>query len=657
MRALFEDGTLTGLTDGQLLERFTLGKRELAEAAFTLLVQRHGPMVLRVCQQVLGDPHDAEDVFQATFLILARKAGSIRREDAVANWIYGVARRLSLRSRRLAARRRELERKRLLRSGLTEPASESPPEQWPELYEELDRLPQPFRAAIVLCDLEGNTYEQAAGMLHCPIGTVQSRLFRGRQRLRRRLERRGLGSALALGDGRLPLGSTVPEVPRQLTASLAHSAASLTQGQPLGGSISATVVALIGSELKREVLRRFLTASMAVVVAGLMVAGAVGLMFGQRDGTARSRNAVASPKARLHAAPINVRVVDDQGTVTPGARVHAVEFSAHASPEIYTTDARGQVEIPRVERDQDLLLLAQGVNGSLAWASVGDRHTDQPAGTLADPLIMKLVPLSHLARGSVVDQAGRPIAGAEVMAWGFQTAPEDWVAFLFLPEQLPLPRSVTDQAGRFSIALPTGAKANLRTRHARFLGSGKVIEADAKAVEPFVLEPAGGIAGRVIDAAGRPVPRTLVGAQLTEYRTRILGGWGETQADDQGRFAVTGLEPGVYNLLFQEAPGRPTATARAVEGLRVQAGHNTAALMKVIEGRPLRGVVIDQENDQPVVGIQVGCYGPARPQSGAAVDSRKTDATGRFTFHVPPGEQHVYLHGRQFLQQVEQGHG
>src|SRR5437763_15247371 len=119
MRALFEDGTLTGLTDGQLLERFTLGKRELAEAAFTLLVQRHGPMVLRVCRQVLDDTHDAEDVFQATFLVLAQKAGSIRREDAVANWVYGVARRLSLRSRRLVARRRQLERKRLLKSRLT----------------------------------------------------------------------------------------------------------------------------------------------------------------------------------------------------------------------------------------------------------------------------------------------------------------------------------------------------------------------------------------------------------------------------------------------------------------------------------------------------------------------------------------------------------
>ena len=229
------------------------------------------------------------------------------------------------------------------------------------------------------------------------------------------------------------------------------------------------------------------------------------------------------------------------------------------------------------------------------------------------------------------------------MAQGFQAPHGVWVSFLFRSGDLSLPRSVTDQAGRFTINLPTEAEASVQVRHARFLGPGRVIEADDKAVEPFVLEPAGGIAGRVIDATGRPVPKALVGAQLTEYRTRILGGWGETQTDDQGRFAITGLEPGVYNLLLEEAPGRPKATARAVEGLRVQAGQNTAALMKVIEGRPLRGIVIDQATDQPVTGIDVGCYGPARPQSGAAVESRKTDASGSFTFHVPPGEQYVYL--------------
>ncbi len=169
MRTLFAVGSLCGLTDGQLLERFLRGRGDAeAEAAFTALVERHGPMVLAVCRAVLGDRHDAEDACQAAFLVLARRAGTIRRGDSVASWLYGVARRLALRARRDAARRRALERRRLERTGSTEPAAAPPSEPWPELYEELDRLPEPFRAAVVLCDLEGHSYEQAARLAPLP---------------------------------------------------------------------------------------------------------------------------------------------------------------------------------------------------------------------------------------------------------------------------------------------------------------------------------------------------------------------------------------------------------------------------------------------------------------------------------------------------------
>ena len=197
-QTLFGVGTLAGLTDGQLLEQFARGRGEAAEAAFTALVERHGPMVLGVCRAVLGDRHDAEDTCQATFLVLAQRAGLIRRGDAVASWLYSAARRVALRARRQIARRRERER-RPAQPPMAEPVSTPAVDPWPELYEELDRLPEPFRAVVVLCDLEGYSYEQAAGALHCPVGTVQSRLSRGRQRLRHRLERRGLSSATVLG--------------------------------------------------------------------------------------------------------------------------------------------------------------------------------------------------------------------------------------------------------------------------------------------------------------------------------------------------------------------------------------------------------------------------------------------------------------------------
>ena len=124
LRTLFAVGSLCGLTDGQLLERFLRGRGDAdAEAAFTALVERHGPMVLGVCRAVLGDRHDAEDACQAAFLVLVRRAGTIRRGDSVASWLYGVARRLALRARRDAARRRALERRRLERTGSAEPVS------------------------------------------------------------------------------------------------------------------------------------------------------------------------------------------------------------------------------------------------------------------------------------------------------------------------------------------------------------------------------------------------------------------------------------------------------------------------------------------------------------------------------------------------------
>ncbi len=212
-------------------------------------------MVLGVCRAVLGDRHDAEDACQATFLVLARRAGLIRRRDSVASWLYGVARRVALRARRQAARRRELERRRLERVGVAEPVSQPPAEPWPELYEELDRLPEPFRAAVVLCDLEGHSYEQAAGILHCPVGTVQSRLARGRERLRRRLERRGLSPAIVMaGSG---AGLTAPSATAALSPQLVDiHRADGDRHDGRGRESPARPSALAGAEIRRQIMTR-----------------------------------------------------------------------------------------------------------------------------------------------------------------------------------------------------------------------------------------------------------------------------------------------------------------------------------------------------------------------------------------------------------------
>ena len=196
LQTLFQAGTVGGLTDGQLLDRF-VQRRD--EAAFAALVERHGPMVLRVCRSRLGDRHDAEDAFQATFLVLAQKAPSIRHSEAVAGWLLGVAGRVAARARSAGRRRSSAEQKAVL--SVRTALEESPSEPWAELYDELERLPEKYRLPLVLCYLEGLTYEQAAMRLACPVRTVQTRLARGRERLRGRLARRGLAPSVALRDG------------------------------------------------------------------------------------------------------------------------------------------------------------------------------------------------------------------------------------------------------------------------------------------------------------------------------------------------------------------------------------------------------------------------------------------------------------------------
>jgi hypothetical protein len=168
----------------------------------------------------------------------------------------------------------------------------------------------------------------------------------------------------------------------------------------------------------------------------------------------------------------------------------------------------------------------------------------------------------------------------------------------------------------------------------------------ARTLASATLEPAGGIVGRVTDGAtGQPVAGATVAAQLIEPGRRDRSdGWGQATTDGKGRFTIGGLVPGVFNLMLLEVPGRKHATATAVEGVRVESATESTADLSVIEGRPLRGVVVDRgDGDKPVRGARVGCRGPAQPRSGQALMATETDERGRFAFHVPPGEHFVFV--------------
>jgi RNA polymerase sigma factor (sigma-70 family) len=273
-------------TDAQLLERFAAQRDQ---AAFAALVQRHGPMVLGVCRRVLRHEQDAEDAFQATFLVLARKAGSIGRRELVGNWLYGVACRTAAKARAAAARRRVHER-----HVVAMPAAEPTPEVvWqdlrPVLDEEVQRLPDRYRTPFVLCYLHGLTNEEAARHLGCPKGTVLSRLARARERLRARLSRRGLALSAGLLTTVLSQGAAPAMVPASLgEATVQAGLLYATDPGTTAGGISARALDLTEGVLKAMFVTQLKVAALVLVGLALLGSGAVALLYRAQAGEPKS---------------------------------------------------------------------------------------------------------------------------------------------------------------------------------------------------------------------------------------------------------------------------------------------------------------------------------------------------------------------------------
>ena len=228
-------------TDGELLQQFLSPAEDAPEAAFVALVDRHGPIVHRVCLDVLGSSHEAEDAAQAVFLVLARKARSIRKPDSLGPWLHGVALRVARRAWKEAARRRAAERSKAQMIERETAQSEPQPMDYGELHDEIDRLPDKYRRPIILCYMQGQTQAQAARTLNWPLGTVQIRLHRGRERLRSRLTRRGAG-LIALTRSELATSLTIPAgvLGRDWTETTARAAVRFAAGQGTAGLVCAS---------------------------------------------------------------------------------------------------------------------------------------------------------------------------------------------------------------------------------------------------------------------------------------------------------------------------------------------------------------------------------------------------------------------------------
>jgi RNA polymerase sigma factor (sigma-70 family) len=261
-------------TDGELLERY-IAHRD--EAPFAALVRRHGPMVWGVCRRLLPILQDAEDAFQATFLVLVRKAASVVPRSMVGNWLYGVAYQTALKARAVAARRRACERQVTEMPERESAAADPWPDLQPVLDQELTRLPDRYRGVLVLCDIEGKTRKEAARQLGVPEGTVAGWLARARAMLARRLAHRGVmlsGGSLAAVVVEYAAPATVPAA---VVSSTIEAAKHFAAGPVAAAAIPAPVVTLTEGVLKSMLLNKLKVVAIVVVAAAVVGSGLTGL--------------------------------------------------------------------------------------------------------------------------------------------------------------------------------------------------------------------------------------------------------------------------------------------------------------------------------------------------------------------------------------------
>jgi len=313
LHALFRVGTAGGLTDGELLGRFLDKRDDAGEAAFKALVERHAPMVLRICRDVLGDWHEAEEASQATFIVLACKAGSIRKRDSVMSWLFGVARRVAAQAKAKAARRRwheersaELAAAKIAQDDLRVP--------WLELYEEIDRLPEHLRGPLVLCYLKGHSQPEAAARLGCQVRTLQNRLARGKERLRSRLTRRGLHPVVGLWEASMgPRGVSAP-IPAAWLERTVRAALATAHHTSTAGLVSASVAALAEGMLTmmfrmklKSIVAGVLAIGVLTVGMGLLAIPTVGASRrdGQSDGAAKTARRVSGGEIIVRAGDLS----------------------------------------------------------------------------------------------------------------------------------------------------------------------------------------------------------------------------------------------------------------------------------------------------------------------------------------------------------------
>ncbi len=662
IHGLFEAGTVAGLTDGQLLERY-LARRD--ESAFAALVMRHGPMVLGVCHSVLRGSPEVEDAFQATFLVLIRKAGTIRGRDAVGGWLHRVAHRIAAEAGRDRSRRDRRECGAVDPSNLVAAGGALADDDWrTSLHQELARLPERFRQPVVLCYLEGKTHAQAASELRWSEATLRRRLADARGLLHARLTRRGVAVSSAALVAALASRATAAVPPGWIDA-LARAAADPSAGQVASAAATrlarSVVRSLLASQARTTANVMTVLLATSLVAGHLVPAGPVLADDPARPSPADPGSSAAKEKADpMETLTVRGRVLDPDGKPFAGARIYAYPFEhARNSDKVFDpgppapdatsrADGRFQFAIadPGFETLQVQATWAHPTVAALA-PGFGPAWTSFTTTNEARDLTLKLVKDDVPIVGRVVDFEGRPVPGVTVRPVGVYASPAedltDWEAAMARAKDLSdramgkLPRHLelfrwgkdltvtTDAEGRFRMAGigrervvslwiegPTIATAfvdvHARTRPGptyRLAQQRDSLELGTLvfygATFDYVAAPTRPIEGTVRDKdTGQPIAGVSIRSE--RFAGNVISGRDHvrTTTGADGRYRLVGMPAGSGNrITANPGPAQPYLGAGvAVPG---GAGPEPATVDFALKrGIAIRGKVTDQATGQPV---------------------------------------------------------
>jgi RNA polymerase sigma factor (sigma-70 family) len=682
IRRLFGEGTVSGLSDAQLLGHFVASRDD---AAFAALVAAHGPMVMSVCRHVLSDPNDVEDAFQATFLVLARKARSVRTAGSLGAWLHRVAHRVAVEANRDAVRRRARERRAVVKSASDRKGGCVPDDIGPALHEELARLPEKFRRPVVLCYLEGKTQEEAAAELRWSGATLRRRLAGARERLRTRLVRRGIAPSAGLLVAGLA-GDVLAVVPPGLASATTRAASALVLGQ---AATSTAAVSLTRHVLRSLLMTQLKSATTVALTTGFTAWIALGLVAARHGGAGGPgpkpvpvAGPATPPDSGVDPLVYAGVVLDDEGRPLAGAKLSVSYPTADQDAFLRGSpsgpDGRFRFEVTRAAFDRSrqdnpwmyaaVMATADGFGPVWANAATPPLAGSQPA----DRMTLRLARDDVAIQGRILSTEGRPVAGAKVqpillhyrqdrelvhIPWDREGAASGTTGSMSVKNLFP--GVASDADGRFVL------KGIGRERMVEVVVSGPDIATRSLEIETrpgpmrtldgeglidkgkvpakrirfgsrfeYVAAPGRTVVGVVRErGSGRPVP----GVRM-DFREAT---------DAQGRFRLGGLPyEDLYTFQVYPPAGRPYFSRVVTIEAKGTGLEPVTADVELTRGVLLRGRLTDKASGRPIRGFAryIPLKGnrhidmlPTRPLSNRREAEGVTDLDGRFAFAVLPG--------------------